>query len=146
MKQLLVLSGKGGTGKTTIARAMIDLIEPQAFADCDVDAPNLHLVLDRTDSAEREDYYGMDKAYIDSDLCIECGKCLTHCRFGAIRSEDGYKVDLLSCEGCGVCAVICPSNAAVLQPNTAGELQLYSETPVFSKAQLKIGNSNSGCW
>lgn len=145
MKQVLVLSGKGGTGKTTIARAMIDLMEPQAFADCDVDAPNLHLVLDRTDPAENDNYYGMDKAQISPALCIGCDKCREYCRFGAITIvEDGYKVDPFACEGCGVCAAVCPSNAAVLKPYTVGRLQLFAASPVFSTAQLRIGSGNSG--
>ena len=73
MKQLLILSGKGGTGKTTVAGALIKLSQARAYADCDVDAPNLHLSMALTGEAERLDYYGMPKAQIDAERCICCG-------------------------------------------------------------------------
>ena len=75
MKQLLILSGKGGTGKTTIASAFIKLSQAKAYADCDVDAPNLHLVMAQNAEPERTDYFGMPKAEIDAATCIECGLC-----------------------------------------------------------------------
>ena len=99
MKQLLILSGKGGTGKTTIADAFIRLSEAKAYADCDVDAPNLHLIVQHSVEAERAKYYGLPKAYINGQLCVECGLCLKNCRFEAILKEDGYKVDYYACEG-----------------------------------------------
>lgn len=144
MKQLLVLSGKGGTGKTTITRALLDLLEPQAYADCDVDVPNLHLLIEREEQPDQAPYYGLDKAYIDPDLCNNCGLCAQHCRFGAILVEDSYSVDELACEGCGVCEELCPQKAITLKPNVAGNLRLFKDSPVFSTAQLKIGNGNSG--
>lgn len=84
MKQLLILSGKGGTGKTTMASALIKLSQAKKFADCDVDAPNLHLVMDQTHSPEGNDFYGLNKAKIDEDQCQKCGLCEEHCHFGAI--------------------------------------------------------------
>lgn len=145
MKQLLILSGKGGTGKTTIAGAMIKLSQARAYADCDVDAPNLHLSMIHTNTPERFDYYGMPKAQIDAEICIGCGNCEIHCRFDAIIQKNGYVVDLFSCEGCGVCEAVCPVNAVSMRPAVAGEQMLYRTAhSVFSTAQLKMGSGTSG--
>lgn len=144
MKQLLILSGKGGTGKTTIASAFIRLAEARACADCDVDAPNLHLVMEQKAEPRLTDYYGMPKAEIDSDSCVGCDLCREHCRFGAISANGDYKVDAFACEGCGVCEEICPHNAITLRPAVAGELKLYADEAVFSTAQLKMGSGTSG--
>ena len=145
MKQLLILSGKGGTGKTTVAGALIKLSQARAYADCDVDAPNLHLSMAQTGAAERFDYYGMPKAQIDAEICIGCGNCEEHCRFDAIIQKNGYVVDPFSCEGCGVCEAICPVNAVSMNPAIAGEQMLYrAASSVFSTAQLKMGSGTSG--
>ena len=145
MKQLLILSGKGGTGKTTVAGALIKLSQARAYADCDVDAPNLHLSMTQTADPERNDYYGMPKAQIDAEACIGCGQCKENCRFDAIINNNGYAVDPLSCEGCGVCEALCPVNAVSMKPAVAGEQMLYRTTySVFSTAQLKMGSGTSG--
>lgn len=145
MKKLLILSGKGGTGKTTIASAFIKLKNAKAFADCDVDAPNLHLVIEQETHPEKRDYFGMGKAKIDLEKCISCGKCKTNCRFDAIKDINSkYEVDKFSCEGCGLCEAICPVSAVCLCPSIAGELMLYKNEAVFSTAQLKMGSGNSG--
>ena len=145
MKQLLILSGKGGTGKTTVAGALIKLSQARAYADCDVDAPNLHLSMIHTNTPERFDYYGMPKAQIDVNTCIGCGNCEEHCRFDAIIQRNGYVVDPFSCEGCGVCEAICPVNAVSMNPAIAGEQMLYrAASSVFSTAQLKMGSGTSG--
>ncbi len=145
MKQLLILSGKGGTGKTTIASAFIKLADARAYADCDVDAPNLHLITEWYAEPKKTDYYGLPKAEINSQLCIECDQCRQNCRFDAINAEPHYKVDLFACEGCGVCEYVCPAGAIVLMPVVAGELMLYSGGgKVFSTAQLKMGSGTSG--
>ncbi len=145
MKQLLILSGKGGTGKTTVAGALIKLSQARAYADCDVDAPNLHLSMTQTGEAERNDYYGMPKAQIDAEACIGCGQCKENCRFDAIIKEGSYVVDPFSCEGCGVCEAICPVNAVLMKPAVAGEQMLYRTAhSVFSTAQLKMGSGTSG--
>ncbi len=145
MKQLLILSGKGGTGKTTVASAFIRLSEAKAYADCDIDAPNLHLIMGQAAAPKRADYYGMPKAEIDAEKCVGCGRCRENCRFDAISCGKGYKVDLFSCEGCGVCEAVCPAGAASLKPAAAGELTLYAdENKVFSTAQLKMGSGTSG--
>lgn len=146
MKKLLILSGKGGTGKTTTAAAFIRFAQAQAIADCDVDAPNLHLVA-RLPSLEREeDFIGSEKAVIDPERCIACGACLARCRFGAIRKEPGgYRVQEHACEGCGVCALVCPQQAVALEPDVAGRTTMYRDgTGVFSTARLKMGRGNSG--
>ncbi len=146
MKQLLILSGKGGTGKTTVASAFIQLSQARAFADCDVDAPNLHLVANCDSEPQREDYYGLPKAQIHTDTCLKCGSCQYHCQFKAIEKQDGvYKVNPFACEGCGVCSYVCPANAITMEEMLAGEMQLFQNADnVFSTAQLKMGSGNSG--
>ena len=145
MKQLLILSGKGGTGKTTVAGAFIQLADAKAYADCDVDAPNLHLVSDWTEAPTRSDYYGLPVAQIDNERCIGCDLCRTHCRFAAITVQEAYTVHPFACEGCGVCSYVCPAAAIRMEPAVAGEHKLYAaENTVFSTAQLKIGSGNSG--
>lgn len=145
MKQLLILSGKGGTGKTTIASAFIKLSKAKAYADCDVDAPNLHLITKQNSLPKKTDYYGLPKAEIDIELCIECGQCMQNCRFDAISADGKYKVDPFACEGCGVCELVCPVGAVALKPAVAGELMLYADKEeVFSTAQLKMGSGTSG--
>ncbi len=145
MKQLLILSGKGGTGKTTVAGALIKLSQARAYADCDVDAPNLHLSMAQTGEAERLDFYGMPKAQIDAERCIGCGQCEEHCRFHAIIQKNGTVVDPFSCEGCGVCEALCPVNAVSVHPAVAGEQMLYRGTQsTFSTARLNMGSGTSG--
>jgi len=144
MKQLLILSGKGGTGKTTIASAFIQLSEAEVYADCDVDAPNLHLIMNQPSEAKRSNYYGMPKADIDLGVCVKCDLCRQNCLFNAIKVGSDYKVDQYVCEGCGVCEALCPVGAVSLKPHTAGELRLYVDKSVFSTAELKMGSGTSG--
>lgn len=145
MKQLVILSGKGGTGKTTVASAFIRLSGAKAYADCDVDAPNLHLVMKQPREPERAAYYGLPKAAIDPDACTLCGLCARYCRFGAISSDMGYRVDAFACEGCGVCEAVCPAGAIAMMPVQAGELALYAGgDSVFSTAKLRTGSGTSG--
>ena len=144
MKQLLILSGKGGTGKTTVAGAFIKLSNASAYADCDVDAPNLHLVMVQAASPQRSDYFGMPKAQINPDLCVKCDLCRQNCRFEAIDPDFHYTVDAFACEGCGVCEKVCPVGAIQLVDSVAGDLMLYTEEAVFSTAQLKMGSGTSG--
>lgn len=144
MKQLLILSGKGGTGKTTVASAFIKLSEAKAFADCDVDAPNLHLIKRSFDKEDHFDYFGLDKAVINQMLCIHCGLCQTHCRFDAISHKEAYVVDAIACEGCGVCERMCPVNAIEMRPEKAGDLQVFKGGATFSTAKLKMGSGTSG--
>ncbi len=141
MKQLLILSGKGGTGKTTVAGAFIKLSNVKAYADCDIDAPNLHLIMQQESIPENSDYYGLDKAVIDKDKCLMCNLCYDSCRFDAIND---YTVRLYDCEGCGVCEAVCPASAINLMPYKAGDMTLYRGNQVFSTAELKMGSGNSG--
>jgi MinD superfamily P-loop ATPase len=145
MKKLLILSGKGGTGKTTVAAAFIDLLNAEAFADCDVDAPNLHLVAGMNTLPERWDYYGSQKAFIDPEKCIGCGVCFDNCRFEAVTLRDGIcEVNEYACEGCGVCEYVCPQSAVTMRDDVSGEQLLYKDSRVFSTATLKMGRGNSG--
>ena len=145
MKQLLILSGKGGTGKTTIAAAFIKLSAAKAYADCDVDAPNLHLIMGQNSEPGKIDFYGLPKAEINRELCIKCDRCRQNCRFDAILVNEEYIIDAFACEGCGVCEALCPVGAVALKPAVAGELMLYSdEGRIFSTAQLKMGSGTSG--
>lgn len=144
MRQLLILSGKGGTGKTTLASAFIHISGARAYADCDVDAPNLHLIKRDYTEEEHHDYFGMDKMAIDPERCISCGKCMAHCRFDAISNEKGYKVSPLACEGCGVCALVCPVSAIHSEKVKAGDLSIFKGESFFSTAKLKMGSGTSG--
>lgn len=147
MKELLILSGKGGTGKTTIAGAFIKLAQAQAFADCDVDAPNLHLSMELKDEAKVKDFYGMDKAYINQDKCISCGICKENCKFKAINydgDKNKYTINPYGCEGCSVCQFLCPEDAISMEKDVAGQLILYDKNQIFSTAKLKMGSGNSG--
>ncbi|MDO5409814.1 MAG: ATP-binding protein [Lachnospiraceae bacterium] len=145
MKRILILSGKGGTGKTTAAAAFIRFAHARAIADCDVDAPNLHIVTSMQTAPKRSDFLGSQKAQINQKQCIQCGLCMQNCRFDAIRKrEDDYYIEDYACEGCGVCSCICPEQAVTMQTDIAGELSLYQEDTVFSTAALKMGRGNSG--
>lgn len=142
MKQLLILSGKGGTGKTTVASAFIELSKVKACADCDVDAPNLHLVLSALTDPKKTDYYGFGKAVIDQEKCTHCGLCEEHCSFNAIK---GDIIGAFECEGCGVCVELCPTKAISMQDHVSGSMMLYkNKQRVFSTAQLKMGSGASG--
>ncbi len=145
MKRLLVLSGKGGTGKTTVSAALIRLSGAKAIADCDVDAPNLHLLMKQECTPQKTTFMGGDKAVVDANLCLGCGRCQDVCRFDAIRVLQGKAASsVFLCEGCGVCAYVCPANAIRLVADAAGERTLYRGEGVFSTATLKMGRGNSG--
>ena len=152
MKQLLVLSGKGGTGKTTVAASFMAMAEHEshnrACADCDVDAPNMHFVLGQLPVVQEEPFWGLDVAFIDSHACTACGICAEHCRFGAIvqnEATSAYGVNTPACEGCGVCEVLCPEKAITMVKDKAGDMTLHkNDNSVFSTALLTMGKGNSG--
>jgi len=150
VKELVVISGKGGTGKTSVVAALATLAEHKILADCDVDASNLHLVLEPRVLRE-EVFSGSKGARIDPDRCTGCGKCYDLCRFESIRRRptDGggaaYEVDPLACEGCGVCVRFCPEEAISFEPLNNGRWYV-SETrhgPMVH-ARLDAGGENSG--
>jgi MinD superfamily P-loop ATPase len=115
--QMTVVSGKGGTGKTTVVGSLAALAEKKVLADCDVDAANLYQIVSPT-VLESGDFLGMQIPVRDEDLCIRCGKCEEVCRFDAITVE---AVNELSCEGCGFCALVCPVDALQMQSISCGE-------------------------
>jgi len=152
MKELVVISGKGGTGKTCLVACFAALAEKAVLADCDVDAADLHLILEPR-IIRRESFSGGKRARIVPDLCTSCGRCEEICRFGAI-SRDGtangkspgrFSVDPISCEGCGVCAHLCPDKAIEFGPVINGEW-FISETRYgpMVHAKLGIAEENSG--
>lgn len=139
--QLAIVSGKGGTGKTTIAAAFASLAKNKVLVDCDVDAADLHLLL-RPRVLKQEKYYGGRSPRVDLDKCTQCGLCTQVCRFDAI--ENGV-VDDVSCEGCGFCSHICPEDAITMEEAFSGDW-FVSDTPYgpFVHARLGIGEENSG--
>ena len=146
MKEIVILSGKGGTGKTSLSASFAFIAGKSAvIADCDVDAANLHLLL-KPDFSNKEDFYSGTKAVIDQEKCINCGKCLDVCKFDAVNSGKNYSIDLLSCEGCGYCAEICPGKAVTMELQNIGNI--YSSTTENGAAMvhafLAIGADNSG--
>ena len=112
LKQIVVISGKGGTGKTVITGAFAALAKNKVMADCDVDAADLHLLL-QPKIKERHDFKSGLSAIIDKKVCIECGKCLSICRFSAISND--FVVDPIACEGCAFCSYICPVSAIKME-------------------------------
>lgn len=154
MKQIAIISGKGGTGKTTVAAAFAELGAPMIIADCDVEAPNLHLVLQHRVKAERE-YTGNRAARIDLSRCSLCWRCHEVCRFDAVIiktekqalvSEQKFPyIDPKRCEGCAACYYACPNEAIQIYPEGTGKVFL-SETNVgdFAHAELYLAADGSG--
>ena len=142
MKELLVISGKGGTGKTTIVGSLAVLVKNKVLADCDVDAADLHLLL-QPEIEETHEFYGLPKAVIDSEVCTRCGRCLEVCRFGAVTAA--FQIDPLACEGCQVCYHQCPAGAISLAEHRSGHWYV-SKTPygTLVHAALGIAEENSG--
>ncbi|MGW8302048.1 MAG: P-loop NTPase [Desulfobacterales bacterium] len=142
MKELIVISGKGGTGKTSLIAAFASLAENKVLCDADVDAADLHLLMDPHISI-RADFKSGHTANIDRDKCSECGLCLDLCKFSAISSD--FKVNQIDCEGCGVCVYFCPEKAIDFPENTRGQW-FYAETRFgpMVYARLGIAEENSG--
>jgi len=146
VKQLTVISGKGGTGKTTLVGAFAVLAENKVIADCDVDAPDLHLLL-HPEIVTKQEFKGLKVAVLDKSLCSECGTCVETCRFNAIVSPEdaGYTVNPARCEGCGACVYTCPQEALSLQERVSGYAYI-SKTKYgpMVHAQLNIAEEASG--
>jgi MinD superfamily P-loop ATPase len=144
MKEILVLSGKGGTGKTSIIGSFAHLAKSKVMLDCDVDASDLHLLLSPTTVEEHEFRSGV-KARVETDKCTACGLCEDLCQFEAVNMEAAAVISRLSCEGCGVCAHFCPEDAIRLDENHCGTWYV-SDTSYgpFVHSQLFAGEENSG--
>ncbi len=145
MKELIVLSGKGGTGKTSVSAAFASIAENMVMCDADVDAADLHLLLE-PDIQKRTDFKGGGIALINPDKCTQCGLCHELCKFGAVEeTEQGYEIDEIECEGCGVCVDLCPENAIDFPIKTCGEWYI-SDTRFgpMVHAKLGIAEENSG--
>jgi MinD superfamily P-loop ATPase len=142
MKQIVVISGKGGTGKTVLTGAFAQLAENKVMADCDVDAADLHLLL-KPQIKNRNDFRSGQSAFIDKEKCIKCSRCKNICRFEAIT--DDFIVDHIACEGCAFCSYICPVDAIKMNESLAGEW-FISETRFgpMVHAKLGIAEENSG--
>jgi MinD superfamily P-loop ATPase len=142
MKELVILSGKGRTGKTSITAAFASLAQNAVLCDADVDAAGLHLIL--TPEVEKiNDFMGENKAKIDPDRCTLCGQCIEVCRFGAVKSN--FEIDPIECEGCGVCVDLCPEQAIDFTEKVCG--QWYQSITRFGPlvhARLGIAQENSG--
>jgi MinD superfamily P-loop ATPase len=146
MKQITVISGKGGTGKTTLVGSFAALAENKVIADCDVDAPDLHLLL-HPEIIEREEFKGLKVAVMDKTLCTECGTCEETCRFNviALTEDSGYAVNPARCEGCGACVFTCPQEALTLKERVSG-YSFISKTKygTMAHAELNIAEEASG--
>ncbi len=142
MKELVIISGKGGTGKTSIVSAIASLATNKVLCDSDVDASDLHLIM-TPEVIKSEPFKGGREAAIDKDKCVECGLCRNLCRYEAINED--FIVDPVDCEGCGVCYYFCPEKAITFEQKTSGEW-FISDTrhgPMVH-ARLGIAEENSG--
>lgn len=145
MKEIVIISGKGGTGKTVITASMAALAKNKVMGDCDVDASNLYLLL-HPEVKEKHDFYAGLLPGMDLTKCNQCGLCQEVCRFDAIEVFQGQTViDSVSCEGCGLCALVCPQQAIQMKENQCGEWYI-SETKYgpLVYARLGIAEENSG--
>jgi MinD superfamily P-loop ATPase len=141
MKELVILSGKGGTGKTSIVGSFAAIARSKIMADCDVDAADLHLLLNPS-IKEKNEFWSGQVAVIDKDTCIECGLCQDVCRFGAVRD---YAIDSVSCEGCGFCSHVCPVEAITMKECKSGDWFISeSKYGPLVHARLGIAQENSG--
>ena len=152
MNEIVIISGKGGTGKTSLAASFAVLAERPVIADCDVDAADLHLLL-KAELIRREKYFGGKKARIKPGHCIACGKCAELCNFNAIyfdghgngRVDRTFRIDPFACEGCGVCARFCAEEAIEFHPQFSGEWFVsHTRCGPMVHARLGVAAENSG--
>lgn len=142
INEIVVISGKGGTGKTTLVASLVPFLENLVIADCDVDAPDLNILFGESVESAK-DFVGLKRAVINEDLCIKCGLCHKHCNFNAI-SED-IKIHFSKCEGCSLCEYICPVNAIEMKDSIVGQI-LDSKTEYGPMVHGKLipGEETSG--
>jgi len=147
MREIVVISGKGGTGKTSLSASFSYLEGENALTcDCDVDAANMHLLLD-ANFQDQEDFYSGEVALINEELCKKCGKCEAICRFDAIHFINGqYRVDPISCEGCHYCSHVCKPHAIDMVTQKAGDIytSAIKNNAKMVHAKLGFGAENSG--
>ncbi len=145
MRQIAVVSGKGGAGKTMVAAALAD-VNPRAqvLADCDVEASNLEFLIP-AEKMREETFFSLDLAFIDPSLCQECGICVEGCAFNAISENGGIRVEEMRCEGCGVCGFVCPHDAVTMEPRPSGSIfRSHSNLGPMAHGRLKPGSGTSG--
>lgn len=139
--EITILSGKGGTGKTTVAAGLGEIFKDSIKVDCDVDAANLYLYY-KGEILNKEKFYSGKIANINLDKCHRCNKCVLNCHFEAIKD---YKIDDLKCEGCGVCKLVCPFDAIELKDNNIADIiELKLDNGFLVMADMKIGSDGSG--
>lgn len=147
MKEIVIISGKGGTGKTSITASFAYLGGKDiVVADCDVDAADMHLLLE-PDFKNSEDFYSGELAIINYEICINCGKCAEVCRFNAIQLNKGiHFIDPINCDGCGYCARVCPVEAITNEIQNVGKTYISNTKAgnIMVHARLGIGADNSG--
>lgn len=152
-QEIAIISGKGGTGKTTVTASLIQLADQKVMADNDVDAADLHLLLKPT-TYESQPFFGGAKFQVDPERCIGCGACLRACHFDAVIQTDAaceltgmplYEIDGMGCEGCSLCSLVCPAKAITQGKNQTGELHLSTtDGGPMVHARLGIAEENSG--
>lgn len=142
INEVVVISGKGGTGKTTITACLVPYIKDIVIADCDVDAPDLDILFN-SEIEKIENFSGLNRAQVDRSKCIKCGKCYEVCKFGAITKN--IQFNNIKCEGCSVCEAVCPVGAIAMVENKTGEI--YTGNTKYGKmihAKLIPGEEASG--
>lgn len=141
--ELVVISGKGGTGKTSVAAAFSRLAGRSVLADCDVDAADLHLVMS-PQLGDPHEFSGRSQAVLDAERCTDCGLCVELCRFAALRAHP-LRVDPIACEGCGLCVRVCPEEALAMEPVVNGEWRIsQTRWGPLVHARLGVAEDNSG--
>jgi len=151
VRELVIISGKGGTGKTSLATSFAALAGRVVLADCDVDAANLHLIL-APQVLSRQEFSGGRKARIQAERCAACGRCAESCRFDAVRFDGPgndvvaktYTIDPIACEGCGVCRIVCPAGAIAFEPVVNGEW-FDSQTRLGRLVHARLGVAEENC-
>ncbi|MCP4295499.1 MAG: (4Fe-4S)-binding protein, partial [Proteobacteria bacterium] len=142
VREIVVISGKGGTGKTTFTASLVPFLDNCVIADCDVDAPDIHILLE-PEVKKREEFIGTKKGVIDPVLCTQCMSCVQHCKFEAI--DDTPEINKIKCEGCGVCEFVCSAGAVTMEDTVVGTI-FYSHTFYGSMIHAKLipGEETSG--